>query len=363
MINAYADIYGHSGYATHSRHFFKALNKIMPVCLMPKDGRIPERLDDELIQMLQRLVEVDLNRVAINLDQTGFDLCRFTGKNKIVYTVFESTQIHPATLNVMKQMDQVWVPTQWGKATLANLGIPDSQIRVVPEGVDVSVYNPHALPFDEITARPGLKFLTVGKWETRKNFHTLLQAFDKAFDDQAQVTLVIHAFSKVKGLANLDVEQEIKKIPLKHPERILLIKADYTSNEEMARLYRSCDCYISASHAEGWGLPLLEAMACGLPVISCSYSGPSEFLNEENSLCFKEDGLEDVFCPVFFPNKGQHGKWATVNENDLIDRMHFVQAEPHKVEALGQKAAADAAQKWNWDLAAQKAAEILKSDF
>jgi glycosyltransferase involved in cell wall biosynthesis len=52
---------------------------------------------------------------------------------------------------------------------------------------------------------------------------------------------------------------------------------------ELLRLYLAADCYVSAHWGEGWGLPLAEAMAVGLPVVATNFSGNTQFMTKENS--------------------------------------------------------------------------------
>jgi len=54
--------------------------------------------------------------------------------------------------------------------------------------------------------------------------------------------------------------------------------------ENVSSIYNACDCHITTTGAEGFGMPLLESMACGLMSIAPNYSGQLDFMNENNSL-------------------------------------------------------------------------------
>jgi glycosyltransferase involved in cell wall biosynthesis len=54
------------------------------------------------------------------------------------------------------------------------------------------------------------------------------------------------------------------------------------SSQDMPRLYKNFDCFVLATRGEGWGLPIIEAMAMEIPVIVTNWSGPTEFVTEEN---------------------------------------------------------------------------------
>lgn len=63
---------------------------------------------------------------------------------------------------------------------------------------------------------------------------------------------------------------------------------------EMPRLYAAADAFVLPTRGEGWGLPIMEAMAMGLPTIATNWSGPSEFMTEENSFPVPIDGVESI---------------------------------------------------------------------
>ena len=70
--------------------------------------------------------------------------------------------------------------------------------------------------------------------------------------------------------------------------------------------YGAVDVLVQPSRGEGWGLPMVEAMACGTPVIGTRWSGPAEFLTEENSYPLRTDGLVPnhgaVCCTSYAPS-------------------------------------------------------------
>lgn len=361
MINAFADIYGPIGYAVHARSFFTALNRYTPVSFVPKGGKLPEHIDDELLPLITNVTHLDFKQPAIILDSPQIDLCRVWGSPRIAFTVFESTLIPPIGLNILKQMDQIWVPTHWGKKILIENNLPKEQIHVVPEGINTQSFNPTGKAFQQLTSRTSYRFLAVGKWETRKDLQTALRAFDQSFEPSDNVEFVLHAHSIVQALQTISVEEEINSLNLRLRNKILLLDAQLRTDEDMANLYRSCHCFVSTSRAEGWGLPLLEAMACGLPVIAAFYSGPTEFLTDQNALLLKNFKTTDVFCPIFFPNRGTHGEWIENNVTEVSEKMRFAFEHQDQMKNLGAQGAKDAAEKWTWDHAAQVGFEILKT--
>ncbi|QQR81113.1 MAG: glycosyltransferase family 4 protein [Deltaproteobacteria bacterium] len=353
-INVFANIVGPTGYAVHARNFFKALNRKIHVCLIPKYGPLPE--DDDLLSMMDRIEDIDLQTVSINLDRPQ-EMYRFSGSHRIAYTVFETTLLGKASINQLKQLDQVWVPSHWGQKTLQAQGV--KAVSVVPEGVHPHIFSPEAIPFPELAGLNSFLFLSVGKWENRKGFRELLYAFDNEFSQDEPVRLVLYLQNKIQGLESLNVREEIRKLQLKNIGKIVVIEGGIHLDNDMARLYRSCQAYVSASKAEGWGLPIMEAMSCGLPVIAPFYSGPTEYLTPCNSYPLEIEHYEDVYCPAFFRKSGEYGQWAKIDTVRLGKSLRHVFENESEGFQKGSQAREDIMSRWTWDHAAQKALDLL----
>ena len=78
----------------------------------------------------------------------------------------------------------------------------------------------------------------------------------------------------------VDVRHEVTKLlPGASPPVVVMVNAEFAPYQ-MGSLYRSVDCFVLPTRGEGWGMPVLEAMACGLPVIATDWSGPADYLHE-----------------------------------------------------------------------------------
>ena len=82
-------------------------------------------------------------------------------------------------------------------------------------------------------------------------------------------------------------------------------------------------CFISCTHGEGFGRPLLEASCCGLPVIASKWSGHLDFLNEKESLLIEGHLKEVPKGQIWKPIIVEPSKWFNVNETDVIRKIRM----------------------------------------
>jgi glycosyltransferase involved in cell wall biosynthesis len=183
----------------------------------------------------------------------------------------------------------------------------------------------------------------------------------------------------------VDRERHIVRFPHSgNPRfRIDLVAGWLQSVTDVTALYRAADAGVFPYFAEGWNLPLIEAMACGTPCIATYYSGPTEFLSKRTTsgkLIIpgaepqKEEMIPeantDIFIPltegreavardnVFF--QGDRGNWFQVEQNHLVDRMkETIEAAPGKIRDIGENAASFVRSKFTWQQSARAAMDTL----
>lgn len=354
MINAFGPAYGYLGYQVHARNFFLALNRQQPVCLTPTNANYgAASIDPALAEMIARQRAINLGDLSICIDYAN-NFHRFCGSYRVGYTVFEYTRLAPDWLNGMRQVDAVWTTSQWGRDVIRQNGVADTPVEIVPEGFDPAVFNASLRPARK--SKKPFRFLTVGKWEVRKGQTELLQAYAKAFRGIKDVELVLMCDNPF--VPGFSVDAEIKKLGLGKTAPIKVMKP-LPTDHDMARAYADADCFVLPTRAEGWGLPIMEAMACGTPVITTRYSAMTEYANDANAYLLDVQRMVPVYDPLFFPQSGSAGEWAEIDVDQLAERMLHAYRNRDEAQTLGARAAADMAQHWTWDHAARKALDIL----
>jgi glycosyltransferase involved in cell wall biosynthesis len=337
-----------SGIGTHYACFADQLLQIHNI------GHLVEEVDFTDQQAVQQAAirsqpeDINISFVAMHIHS------HFRGIN-IQWLVFESNRIPEGVLSAALGADQVWVPSEWGRGILLDHGVNHRRVTVVPEGVDGYRFHNHGRqPWTP--ARP-FRFLMVGKYEHRKSIDETLEAFAQVHANRPDLELVI----KSNYFTNRDQKLQAlqRKIASLGLNNVSVLWGDMTS-AELADLYRGCDTFVLPSKAEGWGLPLIEAVAAGMPVITTMYSGHTEFLNHvRNSVLPVDYVMADIDCPEYrsyYPDsKNQWGSWA---RPDVYAISACLQAACREVDSLykaAQKNSQTIRQRFSWANSAEKA--------
>ena len=161
------------------------------------------------------------------------------------------------------------------------LGIPPSRIRVVPHGV--TARRIPTLPREKV-------ILCVGAIQKRKNQATLVEAF-RAVPPDWQLVLAGSA-----GYGAEDVMARIDESPCRN--RILV--TGYISEDELTRWYGMASIFAFPSLDEGFGMPILDAMAAGIPVVTSNCSAMPEVAGNAAMLVdpTSADGLGDALASL-----------------------------------------------------------------
>lgn len=171
--------------------------------------------------------------------------------------------------------------------TIRLLGVPPEKITVIPEAAH-PIFTP--IPNEEALERVRARYklprnfiLFVGTIEPRKNLPTLIRAFHRMRDNyKTDAVLVIAGH---RGWLVEEVDQTLEETNLGEAVRFL----GGVPNEELVYLYNAARVFAFPSRYEGFGLPPLEAMACGTPVVTANVSSLPEVVGDAALLVNPED--------------------------------------------------------------------------
>ena len=191
-----------------------------------------------------------------------FRLAHFApGRRDAVLTMWETDTLLPEWVATLNRAGLVIVPSRWQAECFRRDGVTPP-VAVVPLGHDPAIYRsgkpPAGIVFGVAAA------LSAGG--VRKNAQLAIDLFREAFRDRPGVRLRVKITPGSPGLETHD------------DPRVEVLRA-FLSEAELADWYRSLTAFVSLSAGEGFGLHLLEALACGVPLVAPRHGGPADFFD------------------------------------------------------------------------------------
>ena len=386
IVKAHTSIIGETGYNCHSRNFFKALDELIRVQVRnwtighswngytddePHNGEY--YMDNQLKKML---VEQTLStpnghqefplyqsyhndgkpdvHIVLNDNIHKYFWDNYDGI-KIGYNVWETTRQPDVFFEQLKKFDQVWVPTEWQRKCTVEQGIPSEKVKVVPEGVDVNMYKPKNRVVSKPIDRP-FRFILVGRWEYRKSTREIIQTFTNTFSENEDVELLLLVDNEFASDGLNSTEERLEKFGISHKGIKVL---HHLSKDEYAETLKSCDVFLSCARSEGWNLPLIEAMACGIPSFYSNWGGQLEFAKDKGiPIQIKEEISASVVNDESW-NSNTPGNFAEPDFEDLSSKMKEVIQNYTFYKRKSLEESDEIREKFTWKNAAKIANDIL----
>ena len=253
-------------------------------------------------------------------------------------------------------VDELWVPSEYVRRMYLDAGVDADRVQVVPNGVDLSHYSPEG-PALELDA-PGLRFLFVGGAISRKGIDVLLSAFGEAFAGRDDVTLIVKDFGADGVYRGGDRAELLRMAADVGGPRVVHLTETLT-DDGVAALYRACDVLVHPYRGEGFAMPVLEAMACGLPTMVTAGGPTDEF-------CPADAGWRIPSTKALLPGRrvgdlpvaGE--AWMLEPDRDaLVALLREVADAGEEERARRGAAACTAAATMGWDAVAARYAERI----
>jgi glycosyltransferase involved in cell wall biosynthesis len=346
-----------TSYGLTGLNICKALNKLeQDFSLFPIHSRknisLEKKEDIEYIRDgIERAKMFDPNAPCVRLWHQN-ELDKFVGSGpRVGFPIFELDRFNKLEMHHLKNVDYLFVTCEWAKQVLVNNGISANTISVVPLGVDSDVFFEKPM----WSRSSDYSFLNIGKLEKRKGHDFIIDVFNKAFEPSDKVCLKLSVFNF--GVPK-DEYQRYKNMAkeTKMGSKIHFVERLPYLND-VATLISSSDCLFQPSRAEGWNLPLIEAMACGKPCITTNYSAHTEFCNKDNSFLVDIEKTEIAEDGRYFFGQGE---WASIEEKEkdqMVSHMRHVYKNDIRTNPNGLKTAKE----FSWKNSATKLIHNLQA--
>jgi glycosyltransferase involved in cell wall biosynthesis len=383
LVNVVNTMTGEAGVDTAAdmRSIFEDVNRSSLISGEPWGSWRPERV------ILLGDIQATRYQVAINPD--------FVSVPALHYVPIEGRWQPPTLKDDLWAMSQPVAMSEFGADEIAK--VTGSRPTVVYHGVDTAIFHPvkpskpitlqppDAKPWSitskdeckqawaqffntKLPARPGP--VNTDKWMLRtdrhmprKGYNAMLRALVPVLASNGDAVLICHCSGTDQGGSLPDT---IAKLPnaerisgekggpeswslVKRPDaQIIVTNTPGLDRNALATLYNAADLYVSTS-AEGFGLTIAEAIACGVPAVGLDYSAVPEVI-----------GPAGVTVPIAYEFDNPYDSfWAAVNEQRFAETVHTLLNDPDQRELLGRKGPRHVYRNFQWADKARQFSDLL----
>lgn len=245
--------------------------------------------------------------------------------------------------------DDIWVHSIYNRDAYIEAGMDPDRIAVVPHGVDVQMFNPDGPKMAVDDER--FRFLFVGATIPRKGIDVLVNAYTAAFRPGDHVALMIKDADS-NAYRNQTRTQELRELTARRDLPRIEYVQQTVPDEGMAQMYRGSHCFVLPYRGEGFGIPVIEAMACGLPPIVTTGGATDDVVDD--GVGWRIPSTRTAVDPAVVPFPTMTPPWTLEPDTDaLASLMRNAYERRDDVRARGQRAAQRIRSEWTWDRAAE----------
>ncbi len=275
------------------------------------------------------------------------------GKKTIYHFLHEGTKIWPEWANIInRSRGEFTVPTKAIKNLFTWNGIA-KPISIIPYGVS-EMYKPAETKED----LEEFVFLSVNSWTgnegDRKGTDLLIKAFDQEFKDDEKVKLLLKISTFWDSKQPEYYAQQIVNITGRANPNIMF-DSNYRAEEKLVDYYQKADCFVAPTRGEGFGLTILNALACGLPVIVTkdNNSGHMDFCKDNPSVLWVDVEKMKQADPNFYV---EGNLLAEPNLETLRKQLRYAFENRKNINT---KLGSEMARQWTWEKSAIKIEELI----
>lgn len=247
---------------------------------------------------------------------------RRAGRRFVGYAVWETPQLPERFIKGVRLVDAIWTCSSFSRQAFA----PYAETFLLPHVVE----RPRASRKDMawIMERTGMTDANSSARDIMY-FYTIMDTINPRKSAKSLFSAFAAAFPHKNDRVRLVVKQYRKPLDITGIPHVIDIP-EFLTDGQIAALHAACDVYVSAHHAEAWGLPLSEALSFGNPVIATGYSGNMEFMTEANSfpVPYTIMPVSEQMCQslpgLFAPGM----TWAEIDAAALVRTLRQVRSRP-----------------------------------
>jgi len=335
---------------------FRRLNHNLYLKSTNGTSLIPKEL---MVRLDKELSNPDID-ICYTLPRNFESRFRKSSKNKMAIYNYETDILPEHWKGSHRFVDFVLPSSNFSKEVFTKAGWPEEKCIVVPHGINIEDFKDNSEY--RLSSGRRFKFLNISIPHYRKNIDVVLNAYYSAFSDQDDTCLVLKTKlepSKRKYQFEVNVRDIIISAQKRHmgrPGGLPSVEVVRDRLPSMTPLYNACDALVSASSSEGFGMPMLEALAAKKLVIAPRCTGQLDFLNDSNSLLCDVSEIEaDARYQYWIPSEG--AKTFIPKQDHLAELMLSAYKSKDLFENF-RDSADKTVNEFTWENAARKILEL-----
>lgn len=313
----------YSGYGEANRHDIGALVAAGVQVVTELPSYVNEISDyGRLGRLAVSLQDNDIAYAVKIIHTTPDQFTRYAEADKynIGRVFWETDRIPEAYIEGIKSVQEIWTGSRHNAEAIKRAGV-NCPIYIIPEAIDTALDDLEEYE----TAAEGYRFYSVFEWSERKNPSALLEAYWREFTHNDDVSLIIKTYSegfqkRHKDIITQDIQKLKDKLGLDYYAPVYIYR-ELMDRLQVYRFHASFDCFVSAHRGEGWGIPQMEAMLLGKPVISTNWGGIHEYLEHKTNALLVKNRLVKVRGDRKWYEQDQN--WAEVDLVDLQEKIRW----------------------------------------
>jgi len=258
------------------------------------------------------------------------------------------------------KVDEIWTFSNHTRDGFIADGIDPKKIKVIPLAVEPEIFNTQAAPsplIDSLTQKK-FKFFFCGGTIARKGIDVLINAYLKEFTSDDNTCLIIKDMGTGTFYGDQNVGEKIAELTRKPGTPEIVYLNETFETHEMAGLYRACNVLVHPYRGEGFGLPVAEAMSCGLPVI-VSRGGSCDDFCPPNDTWWVDTKIEP--CPYGEAPTVRQPYWLAPSMDSLRQQMRQAYSNPAETAERGARSATYVSELLSWEKIGKLMAERIEA--